>query len=442
MKMKRFHLFYLTLVCVICLLPSLGMVFGASEPEATLPKLRADDGSLNPAVLEETEAYVAQGFALRPVLRTLWAQLNGAAFRTSVDERVILGEDGWLYGAVTAADYTGVTMEDEAMTYAVRNLYLMQEYAQNEGARLVFTIAPNKNSVYPEYMPGDYAAGTVSNALLLGEKLAEQNVGYVDLFTVFRQEEATLYYKTDSRWTARGAALAADSILQQMQISSGYFDGAFAAKTQQVGDLYEMLYPTGTGVESVDSYEGGFTYTVTEQDGDAAVTTVQGNARGRLVCWHDKFGGSLQPYLAEVYESAKFSQTLVYDLTEISRCEADVVIIELAECNLHRLVEYAPILPSPVRTVTAEAYGTQTLSGAEHSAGELTAATVTVPRTLVDSGSELYVKIGDRVYEGCVLWSEETLTCSVCVAEEIPKAMELIARKDGVYTAYSCVVSK
>lgn len=438
MKVKLFHLFYIVLICAMCLLPLLGMMFQPTA-EQELPALTTSEGGFNGDCLEEAETYMAEHFALRSGLRTLWAHFNAKLFRTSVDARVILGKDGWLYAAETAADYMGESMGEEALTYGARNLYLMHEYVRNNGAQLVFTISPNKNSLYPDHMPERYPMGTSSDATRLSLLLAEQGVPYVDLFTVFRQEEAVLYYLTDTRWTTRGAALAADTILQHFHKSTGYFDGTFQIKTNRSGNLYSMLYPVGLYTEAVDSYTDGFTFTAEAEDG--TVTTVQEKARGHLVCWQDDFGSWLWPFLAEVYETAQFSEATEYDLTAVPRCHADAVIIELAESSLSRLVTCAPRFASPVRSVTVETYGLETLTGMGTAVEALHGLRVTVPRGLVDAGSSLYVKIGDTVYEGCVLWSEQELVCSVWVSEELPKAVELIGRKDGAATAYSCIIN-
>ena len=36
----------------------------------------------------------------------------------------------------------------------------MQEYAASRGAQLLFVCAPNKNTVYPEFMPARYVRST------------------------------------------------------------------------------------------------------------------------------------------------------------------------------------------------------------------------------------------------------------------------------------------
>ena len=63
------------------------------------------------------------------------------------------------------------------------------------------------------------------------------------------QEAEPLYFKTDSHWNAKGAALAADALLAALSRESDYFPGTVSAGNTHRGDLYEMLYPAGKELE-------------------------------------------------------------------------------------------------------------------------------------------------------------------------------------------------
>ena len=61
---------------------------------------------------------------------------------TSIADNVLLGKDGWLYFADTLNDYTGTALWGEREIFsAARNLSLMAEYCEGQGARFLFTIA-------------------------------------------------------------------------------------------------------------------------------------------------------------------------------------------------------------------------------------------------------------------------------------------------------------
>ena len=108
---KTWSYLYIFAALLLLLTPSLGMaLFGASGEAANEhlsppPSLRTREGGFNPQVLNESADYLADHFALRQEMVTLWGALN-ATLGSSAQEQVILGREGWLYYAPTLADYT------------------------------------------------------------------------------------------------------------------------------------------------------------------------------------------------------------------------------------------------------------------------------------------------------------------------------------------------
>ena len=166
---KTLSLIFTVLFLAVCLVPGLGLLLtggadaAANEILPAAPVIAAD-GDFNPDFLAETAAYVNGRFSFRLEDITAWAKLNAALFRTSTAENVLLGRDGWLFYAPTIHDYTGDTpMTARELYCAARTLYLLQEYAENRGGDFLFTAAPNKNTLYPEYMPARTRLGSVSD---------------------------------------------------------------------------------------------------------------------------------------------------------------------------------------------------------------------------------------------------------------------------------------
>ena len=339
---------FILLFLLLSLVPSIGMLFvGEAKPSANeilafAPRMHLADGSLNPNVLKESTDYVADRFAFRKPLITAWAELNAALLHSSSEEQVVLGKEGWLYYSATLDDYMGRSLSDAELETAAMNLSALQAYAENHGIRFIFTVAPNKNSLYAENMPVYIpAAHEDSNIERLKPCLARFGVNYVDLIDVLSDREELLYYRTDSHWTDKGAALAADTLLDALGKESAFFEADFAVGSGHRGDLYEMLYPTGNRLEESFVYTPGFHYSVSgdAKGGDALkIKTDCENADGSLVCWRDSFGISLYPYLAESFGEALFLRSDKYDLTQAVERGADTVIIEIVERNLPRLV--------------------------------------------------------------------------------------------------------
>ena len=127
---------------------------------AEFPSL-VEDGNLNPAFSEELDGWLTDHFALRSELITANNLLKAGLFATSDEDQVIVGKNGWLYFAETAADYLGQNplsnqLSDEDIVHLATTLDMMNAYVEGRGGKLVFAVAPNKNTLYPDNMPAYY----------------------------------------------------------------------------------------------------------------------------------------------------------------------------------------------------------------------------------------------------------------------------------------------
>ena len=140
----------------------------------------------------------------------------------------------------------------------------MQAYCEARGARFVFTIAPNKNSLYPEHMPARYLqSDSLGNYELVAKYLQEYGVNYADLFTFLSEQDEVLYlqdvykrqavsrieYYHNSSWLEHGGApdkavrsafvSALDSYLKQ---NNKYTKNESKVTFQDVLDSLCLLY--------------------------------------------------------------------------------------------------------------------------------------------------------------------------------------------------------
>ena len=446
--MKKAKLIFISIFIVLCLIPSVGMlIFGEAQPAANevlagRPSVTTRSGELNLSFLSDVSDYIADRFAFRQELATAWAGVNAKLLGTSVEEQVILGSDGWLYFSDTLPDYTGQGMSDTKLRYLANDLALMQEYIESQGKHFIFTVAPNKNSIYSEHMP-EYIENrhSESNAARVGAYLDAAGVNYLDLFDILGNEE-NLYYKTDTHWNSRGAALAADGLLNMLDRGGDYSTASFAVSEEHRGDLYEMLYPAGRATETATVYGGEFSY-VCESDpnGGNAITikTSCDGGSGGLMCWRDSFGIALYPYLAQSFVAATFSRSADYNLTLAD--SADTVIIELVERNLSNILSREPTFPAPVRELSATAnVGTIAVDYDEAKSGVM-AGYVRVSGELgadmLDPGGHVYIAAGDTAYEAYVCASSGS--DSLRFFAWIPAgnaAHQVITTLNSEYTAY------
>lgn len=359
MKYKIFTAAFL----LLCILPSAGMLFlppteaAANERLTPVPQLKSEDGSWNQNVLDDATNYIADHFALRQEMVTANAMLQTGLLATSPAEDVIYGTDGWLYYAETLDDYQNrATLTDEEVRQIAQTIADMQAYCEVRSAQFVFTIAPNKNSLYPEHMPARYLqSDSPGNYEKLKPLLEEYGVHYADLFTFLSEQDEILYLKTDSHWTNRGAALAHDFLMETIGLPHTAFAQAeYTTAETHRGDLYEMLYPKGTAREAQQAYETTFSYISEPRTAeDILIQTTSPDApNGRLLLCRDSFGNALHPFLAEDFREATITRQMPYPLEQVQA--GDTVIVEIVERNLANLLKYPPNLGNQTQTDSVE----------------------------------------------------------------------------------------
>lgn len=398
-----------------CLIPSLGMLIlpeepaAANQPLAQPPSLTTQDGSLNVQVLDEVTDYVQDHFALRQRLITANAALESAVFQTSAQDSVLLGREGWLFYRETVEDYLRTDpLTDRELFCAARTLALLTEYAQTRGASLTFTAAPNKASLYPQYLPyvGTPLEGADDIDRLI-PLLEAQGVAYADLFAPFRREDQVLYHATDSHWTNWGAALAHDTLMGSLGGSdwSPWFTQSWHTENTHRGDLYEMLYPTGEMLEGEVVFSREFTFRHVRpirSPEDQHIETENPGKAGNLLMFRDSFGNTLYSFMAEDFGHAVFSRSMPYQMALLEESGVDTVVIELVERNLNYLVESAPIFPAPERLLSGQPpQGAAAASITAADDGRL-AGCIRLEGTLsgpIDVDSPIYIQLGALLYE-------------------------------------------
>lgn len=175
------------------------------------------------------------------------ALVNGKIFQVSTASGVIQGTGGWLYYKDSLDDYLGINqLSDRGLFNVAHTLSMMQKNLTARGKKFLFTVAPNKNSLYGEHMPyyDSLKVTEVNNLARLTPILEKEGVNYTDLKSLFEAQDEVLYHERDSHWNNKGAALAADAIMTDLvKMHDSYKDEAYEVRTDHIGDLDKMLYP-------------------------------------------------------------------------------------------------------------------------------------------------------------------------------------------------------
>ena len=360
------HSVYVAAVLLLCSLPFVCMLFARTDAAienkrpAEFPSLTTGEGKWNTAFLSGLGAYFEDHFAFRNQIVAADGAVQ-SAFGVSTAEGVIKGTDGWLYYTASAPDHQRTdVMSDRAAFNAANNLRITNGYVASRGASFIVTVAPNKNSLYPDHMPYYYPAGTgEKNIDKVKKALSAQSVPYADLFAAFASQNETLYLQRDSHWTNKGALLAYNTVLDAAGVPHNDFSDVPVSRRQDtVGDLGRMAYSVLAKPEWNESYEADWSYVWTKGDGDVEapfITTVNKNAEGSLLMFRDSFGNTLLPFFAQSFGSAAFSKGEPYLLeTLMDQTSPTLVVAEKVERNLRDFAKAPPLITAPQVSLNGE----------------------------------------------------------------------------------------
>lgn len=359
------YLLYIIFFFLVCAAPLAGMLAGAETPNlekrtlAAMPRLWSGT-SLNMDFTRDFDDYFADHFTFRPYLITGWHTLNQDLFQQSGSDRVILGKSGWLFYRETLNDYLAAgTMDEIAWKRLQTVLTLEANWLEQQGIGFLFTVAPNKSTLYGGMMPDRFRPlHEAGNLELLAQKV--ENLPYADLLSCLQlaaaQPGQPLYHQTDSHWNNLGARIVSQQFLQEAadrlpDIDAGSLASlSFKAKLDWQGDLAVMLNPSGPRpdwqyyADQAVSFQ--FTKPVKSME-DIRIQTSNQAGHYRLLMFRDSFANALIPLLSGVFADALYSRSLPYDFGLAETFLPDLVILEIVERNLPQLLEQAPRLPAP-----------------------------------------------------------------------------------------------
>lgn len=358
MKNNKKKIAYILLFLVVCLLPALLMPwFGHQGAESTssvtrMPQL-IKDGSFNWDFFSKVNSYFSENFAFRKNMVSITGDVERDVFKSSAQDNVIVGKNGYLFYGSSADDYQGVNgLNSRQLSNIAEDLSMLQSTLGSKGIDFEFTVAPNKNSLYGQYMPKRYKANVARrNITRLTPMLKDAGVNYVDLYKLFDRQKEVLYHKTDSHWNNKGADLVNRALLKNLGRTYTVYDqNKLDKKADFQGDLFAMICPAYKNGDTEYYFDNEKTYNYDSKINstfDPLITTTNRSKTGSVVMFRDSFGNSLLPFTAADYGSGYFSRSMPIDPDVAVSSKADSVIWEIVERNLYLVQAEAPVIGNP-----------------------------------------------------------------------------------------------
>ncbi|MBR6238128.1 MAG: hypothetical protein IKQ83_03685 [Lachnospiraceae bacterium] len=175
----------------------------------------------------------------------------------------VMGRQGWLFyrGDASLKYYTGENVLDEAqMKERLDALISLKKVCDDKDIKLVYMIIPNKEIVYPEYMPTmDIVSERKKNEIFA--EYVKKNSDVNLIYPLEELKEAKKYYNTyyayDTHWNEYGAFVGTMALYDALGMETIEASQADAERSQLVA--YGLVL---TGALTPEDYSGSEDYIV------------------------------------------------------------------------------------------------------------------------------------------------------------------------------------
>ncbi len=300
-----------------------------------------------------------------------------------VSYSVIVGYDGYMFYEDTIDDFTGQGfLHDEIYNRTVNMLRERNNWAEKNGKKFYFVIAPNKNTVYPDYMPEGYTMASYRRYDQFVSLVNSAGLTAVDLRStmsaaVKADPERNLYYKYDTHWNNHAGYLAyqttmnmikkdfpnviihdkseyqinyCESYMKDQAYYLGYYDHfkeygpVYTLKSGKTANLTWYL-PKENGGQFAFAYEATSGPNKGFNDGLYRLQYTNSNNTScpNLYVMRDSYSIAMIPFLKDSFYMSTYNWTFVFSEAEILESKADAILVIVAERNLSNYVNHRAV---------------------------------------------------------------------------------------------------
>lgn len=296
------------------------------------------------------EAYYNDHFGFREQLVYRYQREMKKRFGKLDSPMVIEGQNGWLFftGNMLLQDFLGeIPLTRHELEDWLSEQERKEKWLQARGIRYLLVIAPNKQSIYQEYLPEslksskgttryeqleNYLNGQFPSYILSSHKVLHDS-----------KKNARLYDKTDTHWNLLGGFLACNQIIDRLKqwypTEKFKLDFTFQNKLtkEKGGDLANMLMMQDRMTEKrpiLNDYQKCAEDLPFDRIYEGPRTRGCSSAHLKAVVFHDSFWGSISPFLMDNFEQVVYLWTQ-YDHASMEQLlnhfHPDIVIEERVE---------------------------------------------------------------------------------------------------------------
>jgi hypothetical protein len=217
----------ITFFCVLIISPVVAWMLGINlelyenRALATMPNISLENLG-DQTFYSNIEKYFNDHFVFRAGLIRPKSWVDYYIFNTSPSTQVHIGEDGWLYYDEALHDYLKNDCPSaEEMNNLAHQLHDLEEIFDTSGKKFIFTIAPDKSTVYPEYVGFERPPSRCQKSRydLFIDSLSEyplKNFIRLDIALIEEKNRYQVYFKADTHYNYRAAVVVSTAVLNHL----------------------------------------------------------------------------------------------------------------------------------------------------------------------------------------------------------------------------------
>jgi alginate O-acetyltransferase complex protein AlgJ len=262
------------------------------------------------------------------------------------DSKVLLGKENWLFlqndtNRIVEQNTGKLSLTLESYAKWVRTLQARTAILNSQGISYYFLVPPNKECVYPEYLPDDYkiSEDRIVNQLMNQCQGHNIKIYYpLELFELYKSE-SLLYSLVNTHWNGIGAFIAYDLLMNAVKKHINtkiltwqdiYYEEKIAAE-----DLGNKLTPMQSSPFVWGRVQAPQAQVIFDNQaansGRKQITFNKNTALPTAVIFHDSFMEMILPYLMESFSKIYLFHTPCVNYDFIEAVKPDVVITEMVE---------------------------------------------------------------------------------------------------------------
>jgi hypothetical protein len=282
-------------------------------------------------------------------------------FRERVFDKTLIGKERWLIYTAEGSidDYQHINAFSQAdLLRLQQDLDTLNEDLHQKGIKFLVVIPPNKNTIYPEYVPDEIP-------VINGPSRYDQFMEYMrqhgktqilDLRPALLEARKTrvVYFAKDTHWNDHGAVVGYQQIMLALQPDFPVLEPHPLSDFQEITqtgvarDLAQnIIAPDLVSDDIVLSplYVSNTAYVQTKYDSRRLTIATNPNAAlPKAVIYHDSFFYNLIPLIGDHFHKAFFiplnSPPEVWNFSWIDNEKPDIVILEFTERYIDQISKY------------------------------------------------------------------------------------------------------